>query len=103
MSEEEALKTIEELKNYISLEMIDNNKPKELTDLFAKSMVAFQVMENAYNKEKLNNLNLSEQLNKEKEKNKKIEDKIKEIIDKIDAEDYYCLNEAEEDLRKLVE
>ena len=30
-------------------------------------------------------------------------DKIKEIIDKIDAEDYYCLNEAEEDLRKLVE
>ena len=29
--------------------------------------------------------------------------KIKEIIDKIDAEDYYCLNEAEEDLRKLVE
>lgn len=30
-------------------------------------------------------------------------DKIKEIIDKIDVEDYYCLNEAEEDLRKLVE
>ena len=73
MSEEEALKTIEELKNYISLEMIDNNKPKELTDLFAKSMVAFQVMENAYNKEKLNSLNLSEQLNKEKEKNKELE------------------------------
>lgn len=66
MSEEEALKTIEELKNYISLEMIDNNKPKELTDLFAKSMVAFQVMKNAYNKEK--------------EKNKKLEDKIKGIL-----------------------
>lgn len=67
MSEEEALKTIEELKNYISLEMIDINKSKELTDLFAKSIVAFQVMENAYNKEKLNSFNLSEQLNKEKE------------------------------------
>ena len=55
MSEEEALKTIEELKNYISLEMIDINKPKELTDLFAKSICAFQVMENVYNKEKEKN------------------------------------------------
>lgn len=68
-------------------------------------------------KQKLNSFNLSEQLNKEKEKNKelfeeynkrvatiiKYEQEIKEIIDKIDAEDYYCLNEAEEDLRKLVE
>lgn len=57
MNEEEAIKTIEELKNYISLEMIDINKPKELTDLFAKSMVAFQVMKNAYNKEKEKNKN----------------------------------------------
>ena len=84
---------------------------------------ALQGLLDLYNKEKLNSLNLSEQLNKEKEKNKELQnymkqylipkstikliyvskEEIKEIIDKIDVEDYYCLNEAEEDLRKLVE
>ena len=29
--------------------------------------------------------------------------RIKQIIDKIECMDYYCLNEAEEDLRKLLE
>lgn len=43
-----------------------------------------QALLDLYNKEKLNSFNLSEQLNKEKEKNKKIEDKIKGKINNLE-------------------
>lgn len=112
MSEEEI---IEYFKEVISWHR--KNTPDRVYALNNKDIEMIQEILDLYNKEKLNSLNLSEQLNKEKEKNKelfeeynkrvatiiKYEQEIKEIIDKIDVEDYYCLNEAEEDLRKLVE
>ena len=56
-----------------------------------------------YYKEKEKNKQLFEEYNKRVSTIIKYEQEIKEIIDKIDVEDYYCLNEAEDDLRKLVE
>ena len=135
MSEKEIIEIIEKLQCEYK-EQQNDKKYNDYTVFKANEYSkGLQGLLDLYNKEKLNTLNLSEQLNKEKEKNKKIEDKImeqdlmiiglkenrriaveeiqeqyyvskdkiKEIIHKIDVEDYYCLNEAEEDLRKLVE
>lgn len=89
MSEEEIIEIIEKLQ----CEYKEQQNDKKYNDY-----TVFKAKE--YSKGLQGLLDLYE---KEQEKNKKIEDRIKEIIDKIDAEDYYCLNEAEEDLRKLVE
>ena len=67
------------------------------------SVNVLQGLLDLYNKEKEKNKKLFEEYNKRVATIIKYEQEIKEIIDKIDAEDYYCLNEAEEDLRKLVE
>ena len=64
---------------------------------------AIQGLLDLYNKEKEKNKQLFEEYNKRVSTIIKYEQEIKEIIDKIDVEDYYCLNEAEDDLRKLEE
>lgn len=70
---------------------------------FYEWQVAIDKILDLYNKEKEKNKQLFEEYNKRVATIIKYEQEIKEIIDKIDVEDYYCLNEAEEDLRKLVE
>ena len=107
MSEEEKIK---DLKNFCAM-----SKKEENFTYYSEYKFYEEIAERVKG--------LLDLYNKEKEKNKELQnymkqylipkstikliyvskEAIKEIIDKIDAEDYYCLNEAEEDLRKLVE
>ncbi len=48
-----------------------------------------ETMIDLYNKEKLNSLNLSEQLNKEKEKNKELKDQNKRLFESLASKGAY--------------
>lgn len=110
MSEEEIIKTVDNfLDGYrqYNVETGETYIPYKYGEgqkfCYVKDFEAIQGLLDLYNKEKEKNKELFEEYNKRVATIIKYEQEIKEIIDKIDAEDYYCLNEAEEDLRKLVE
>lgn len=86
MSEEEIIKEINIIKETI-IDILKIDTENYIEDIYNIDTIQFKAIEgllDLYNKEKLNSLNLSEQLNKEKEKNKKIEDKIKKAIKEIE-------------------
>lgn len=84
MSEEEIIEIIEELMCLYKEQMNCDKYYNEIIERSTRNFKALQGLLDLYNKEKLNTLNLSEQLNKEKEKNKKLEDKIKKAIKEIE-------------------
>lgn len=79
MSEEEILNYLEKVSKEKTIMPLDNY---------------IQGLLDLYNKEKLNSFNLSEQLNKEKEKNKELENCLqmaKQIMTADISEDFDCM------------
>ena len=78
MNEEEIKEIIKDFLELREIHSSDSTR-KSYLSIYQE---ALQGLLDLYNKEKLNSLNLSEQLNKEKEKNKNVRDRI----------EYYLLN-----------
>lgn len=100
MNKEEITNRIQELIYTFDIEI---KKHGGHDDLFELDKEALQGLLDLYKQEKEKNKKLFEEYNKRVGTIIKYEQKIKKIIDKIDVADYYCLNKAEEDLRKLVD
>lgn len=88
MSEEEIIKEINIIKETI-IDILKIDTENYIEDIYNIDTIQFKAIEgllDLYNKEKLNSLNLSEQLNKEKEKNKNSvsKDEIETLLQDVD-------------------
>lgn len=96
MSEEEIIKEINIIKETI-IDILKIDTENYIEDIYNIDTIQFKAIEgllDLYNKEKLNSLSLSEQLNKEKEKNKELENCLqmaKQIMTADISEDFDCM------------